>query len=249
LIADDEHLSRERLKRFLKNEPGVELVAECASGSEALKAIRQATPDIAFLDIRMPGLNAFEVLQSLTEARLPAIILVTAHAQFAPQAFDVDAIDYLLKPFGRERFQKSLRRARHRLQLGLPQSSAPGISTASGSRRPASKAWDRVIVKSSGCISVIKTVDIDWISSADNYVELHVGNKTHLTRATIAALENHLPQNQFARISRFVLVNLDRIKAIQTKSHGDYFVILRSGTRLPGSRNYRRGLVELLGLV
>ncbi len=246
LIADDEALSRERLKRFLLREPETEVVAECASGSEAVSAIRAAGPDVAFLDVRMPELDGFGVLKALKGIRLPAIIFVTAYDQFALRAFEIDAVDYLLKPFDHDRFKIALQRARHRLQLDLPgtkDSRSPEVLTRLRTR---GQPLERVTIKAGGRITLVKTADIDWVSAADNYAELHLGNKTHLLRMTITALAHRLPENRFARISRSLLVNLDRIKEIRSKSHGDYFVVLHSGASLSGSRNFRRGLDGLL---
>jgi two-component system LytT family response regulator len=248
LIADDEQLSRERLKLFLRTEPGIDIVAECSNGSEAVAAIRQEAPDLAFLDVRMPELDAFGVLQALKDARLPAIILVTAHDQFALRAFEIDAVDYLLKPFDRDRLQAAIRRACRRLRLDSGKGQEPSPQRSSTSLKPGSKPLERITVKSSGRISIVKTTEIDWVSAADNYVELHVGSKLHLLRTTVTALANRLPQNHFSRISRSALVNLDKIKEIQSKSHGDYFVVLHNGVSLAGTRNYRQGLDELLGL-
>jgi len=243
LIADDEQLSRERLRRFLGSEPGIHIVAECANGIEAVSAIRREAPDLAFLDVRMPELDAFAVLETLKDARLPAIILVTAHDQFALRAFDIDAVDYLLKPFDRRRFQAALRRARRRLgDSGRTQDAKASPDIITGS-----KPLDRITVKSSGRIVILKTAEIDWISAADNYVELHVGNNTHLLRMTISTLANRLQKNHFARISRSVLVNLDSIKEIQSRSHGDYSVVLHNGASVSGSRKYRHGLEALIG--
>jgi two-component system LytT family response regulator len=220
----------------------VEIVAECANGSEAVAAIRQEAPDLAFLDVRMPEMDAFGVLEALKDARSPAIILVTAHDQFALRAFDIDAVDYLLKPFDRERFQAALRRARRRLRLDSAKSQEPTAHIAASS-----KPLERITVKSAGRISIIKIAEVDWISAADNYVELHVGGKTHLLRTTISALANRLPKNRFSRISRSVLVNIDKVKEIRSKTHGDYFVVLHNEATLAGSRNFRHGLDGLLG--
>jgi two-component system LytT family response regulator len=241
LIADDEHLSRERLKRFLRTEPSTEVVAECASGSAALDAIRQQVPDVAFLDVRMPELDAFGILEALRDQPSPAIILVTAFDHFALRAFDFDAVDYLLKPFDRQRFQAAMRRVRYRLQLDVGRA---GQSQSGSHHSP--KPFDRVTVRSSGRITLINTSDIDWVSAADNYVELHVGPKTHLLRVTISSLANRLSPNRFARISRSILVNQERIREIHSKSHGDFFVVLLNGVSLPGSRNYRNGLSGIM---
>lgn len=245
LIADDERLARERLKRFLSAESSTEIVAECASGSEALAAIRAQAPDVAFLDVRMPGLDAFAILDALAGQRLPAIILVTAFDHFALRAFDIEAVDYLLKPFNRQRVQRALYRVRNRLQIapaGAEKSKSPQpIEVRSGP-----PPLDRLTVRSYGRITLIKPAEVDWISSSDNYVELHVGTKVHLLRESIAALSARLAENRFARISRSILVNLDRIRETRSKSHGDYFVILDSGVTLVGSRNYRLELDKLL---
>ena len=242
LIADDEQLSRERLKRFLRTEPGTELVAECASGAEALSAIREKAPDLAFLDVRMPELDGFDVIKSLDGVRLPAIVFVTAYDQFALRAFEIDAVDYLLKPFDRHRFQTAVRRARQRLRAATQ----PGTASLGELTPELAVTHDRIAVKSSGRILLIRTSEIDWISAADNYVELHVGNKVHLLRMTISAVTQRLGAERFSRISRSLLVNVNAIKEIHSKSHGDYFVVLNNGVSLPGSRNYRGPLRKLL---
>jgi len=243
LIADDELLSRERLKRFLRTEPETELVAECTSGAEAVAAIRRQVPDVAFLDVSMPELDGFGVLQSLHGVPVPAIVFVTAYDQFALRAFEFDAVDYLLKPFDRQRFQAALRRARHRLQF---EAGRPRLSTLNKSPFDGPVGTDRFAVRASGRIFFIKTAEIDWISASDNYVELHLGNKVHLLRMTITAVAQRLGPDQFARISRSVLINFNSIKQIQPKSHGDYFVVLTNGVSIKGSRNYRKALGGLL---
>jgi two-component system LytT family response regulator len=174
LIADDEQLSRERLKRFLQNEPETEIVAECASGTEAVSAIQQQAPDVAFLDVRMPELDAFGVIEALKGARLPAIILVTAYDHFALRAFEFHAVDYLLKPFNRGRLQVAVRRARHRLQLDLARSSEPAQPAPKPELGLPVKPLERVTVKSSGRLTILKTADIDWISSAERAYEAYV---------------------------------------------------------------------------
>jgi two-component system LytT family response regulator len=246
LIADDERLSRDRLKQFLQKASGNEVVAECATGLEAVSAIQETAPDLIFLDVSMPELDGFGVLTALKGVRLPAIIFVTAYDRFALRAFETDAVDYLLKPFDYHRFQTALRRARHRLHLDRARANRPLAPSGQAAPQRDLRPLERVIVRSSGCLTIIKTVEIDWICAADNYAELHVGGKTHLLRMTISALAQRLTENRFARISRSILVNQDRIKEIHSKSHGDYFVVLHNGTSLPGSRNFRRGLDGLL---
>lgn len=246
LIADDEPLCRQRLRQFLRTEPKNEIVGECTNGTEAVKAIREHSPDLVFLDVKMPELDGFGVLESLGGIRLPAIVFVTAYDQFALRAFETHAVDYLLKPLDRGRLQMALRRVRERLQRDLSPADDPTLLIllkTIGSRRP---LLERVTIRSDGRITVLKTSEIDWICAADNYVELHVGKAVHLLRTTITALASQLPQNRFVQTSRSLLVNVDRIKEIRPKAHGDYSIILRDGTSLPGSRNHRRQLERLL---
>ena len=249
VIADDEPLGRERLRLFLQDEPGAELVAECRDGLEAVKAIRETSPDLAFFDIKMPGLDGFGILEALTDIHvpLPAIIFVTAYDQFAVRGFEANAVDYLLKPFDRERFAIAFRRARERLQQrthppGQPRGKSPSTRAPS---EPNTAPLERLTVRSGKRITILKTADIDWLRAADNYTELHVGNVTHLLRMTIGALATQLPP-QFVRISRSLLVNVSRISEIRPKSHGDCQVILENGTPLTASRSHRQQLMKLL---
>jgi len=246
LIVDDERLSRERLRRFLRKTSGVEIVAECASGPEAVAAIRELTPDVVFLDISMPEMDGFGVLNGIKGVHHPAVIFVTAHDRFALRAFEIDAVDYLLKPFDTRRFNAALQRARQRLRFDDLQADGSVPQSLPGEPESNRKPLERVTVRSAGRVTLIKTSEIDWISAADNYVELHVAGKTHLLRITISALAARLPRPQFTRISRSILVNLDRVTEIHSRSHGDYFLVLQSGVSLPGSRNYRCGLEHLL---
>jgi two-component system LytT family response regulator len=246
LIAEDEPLSRERLRDLLQAESLIEIVAECATGQGTLVAIRETQPDLVFLDVKMPGLDGFGVIQALNGARSPMIVFVTASERFALRAFDVHAVDYLLKPFDRVRFQLALERARERLKRQEGSRSAP-IRPGAAAAEPRPKALERMTIKSQGRIAFVNISEIDWISAADNYVELHVGASTHLLRTTITALSTELPRTQFVRISRSILVNLDRIKEMRSKSHGDYLVVLHDGTSLVGTRVYRPDLASLLG--
>jgi len=245
-IVDDERPGRERLKRFLRRTSGIELVAECASGPEAVSAIQEQAPDVVFLDVSMPEMDGFGVLNALKGVRSPAVIFVTAYDKFALRAFEIDAVDYLLKPFDDSRFQAALDRARHRLRLEDSRTANPVTPSHADDLERSPKPVERLTVRSSGRVTLIKTSEIDWISAADNYVELHVGAKTHLLRITITTLAERLPKPQFTRISRSLLVNLDRVTEIHSRSHGDYFLVLQGGISLAGSRNYRRGLDNLL---
>jgi two-component system LytT family response regulator len=246
LIVDDEPLARERLRTLLAAEPDVALVGECGDGQEAVRAIEEHQPDLVFLDIQMPELDGFGVLASIKPPRLPEVIFVTAFNQHALRAFEVHALDYLLKPFDRERFQTALERARTRLAQARSGELNQKLTALLAEIRPEPKTTDRLAVKTSGKVLFVKTSDIDWIEAADNYVSLHVGAESHLLRETMGALEARLDPKQFLRISRSTIVNLERVKELQPMFHGDYTVILRNGTRLGLSRNYRDKLQALM---
>jgi two-component system LytT family response regulator len=250
LIVDDEPLARERLAKLLQAEPDIEIVAECADGNEALSVATAEKPDLIFLDVQMPELDGFGVVAGLEGEPMPAIIFVTAYDRFALRAFEVHALDYLLKPFDRERFQTALDRARKLLQqrqtgdLSLRLSS---LLTDLKTEKAEPKYLDRLAVKTEGRVLFFKLDDIDWIEAADNYVSIHVGSDEHLHRETMGSLETKLPPARFLRISRSTIVNIERIKEMQPMFHGDYVVILKSGAKLSLSRNYRDKLNRLLG--
>jgi two-component system LytT family response regulator len=242
LIVDDEELSRDRIRRFVNSEPETEVIAECGSGSEAVNAIRRHAPDVVFLDVRMPDLDGFGVLAEFQGRLKPAVVFVTAHDEFALRAFEIEAVDYLLKPFDRVRFRKALGRVRERLQRGnnrQPQRESPNAPNESQT------PTEYLPIRSSGRITLLRVSEIDWISAADNYAELHVGAATHLLRITLSALAHRLVGSRFVRISRSVLVNLDRVSEVRPKSHGDYLIQLRNGRSLHGSRKYRQSLMHL----
>jgi two-component system LytT family response regulator len=245
LIADDEPLARGRLRELLLAEPDVEIVGECSSGKETLKAVRKESPHLLLLDIRMPELDGFEVVRALGTDRLPIIVFVTAYDQYALRAFEACAVDFLLKPFDRERFRESLRRAREMARRGGQRKSGAEILDVVAALKARPKLTDRFAVRSGGRVIFVKTREIEWVQSADNYAELHVGNTVLLLRQSLGALQQQLPPDSFFRISRSVIVNLDRVKELHPKSHGDFLIVLKDGTRLPGSRNYRAGLPML----
>ncbi|HXG48362.1 MAG TPA: LytTR family DNA-binding domain-containing protein [Methylomirabilota bacterium] len=247
VFADDEPLARDRLRRLLAQEPDVEIVAECADGVSAVAALREHSPDLALLDVQMPELDGFGVVASLEAARRPEIIFVTAHDQFALRAFEVHAVDYLLKPFDTERFQAALRRARERIRQKKSGDLNDRLSSLLNEVRSEARSADRLAIKSGGRVLFLKIDDIDWIEAADNYVNLHLGPESHLHRETMSSLESRLPAGRFMRISRSSIVNVDRIKELQPLFHGEYAVILRNGTRLTLSRGYRDNLQQLLG--
>ncbi len=245
LIVDDEELARERLRQLLGNQPEIELVGECADGLEAVAAIKEHSPDLVFLDIQMPELDGFAVLEAVNVEPMPVIVFVTAYDKFALRAFEVHAVDYLLKPFDRERFESALRRAleqvRHREDATRSEAQAAVLTEMQAPAKP----LERVAIKSGGRIVVVKTADIAWIESAHNYVEIHDDKQAHLLRESISSIETRLPSDKFVRISRSVIVNVDRVKELELLFHGEYTVTLQNGQRLTLSRRYRHKLPQL----
>jgi len=245
LIVDDELLARERLRQLLQAESDIELIGECTDGTEAVAAVQQNKPDLVFLDIQMPELDGFGVLEAINPDFAPVIVFVTAHDKFALRAFEVHAVDYLLKPFDRERFQTALRRAlervKHRDSQAIQQKQAALLAEV----KPPAKPAERLAVKSGGRVVFVKISDIDWIEAAHNYVELHVGKESHLLRETLNAIEARLSPEKFARISRSAIVNIERVKELQPLFHGEYSVTLQNGTRVTLSRRYRGKLQQL----
>jgi two-component system LytT family response regulator len=246
LIVDDEPLARERLRSLLESEPEIDVIAECDNGTAAVEAIREQKPSLVFLDVQMPELDGFGVLEELQGGPIPAIVFVTAHDKFALKAFEVHAVDYLLKPFDRERFQTALRRATDTIKRRQTDDLSHRLSALLAEVKPEAKI-DRLAIKSPGRVIFLKLEEIDWIEASDNYVSLHVGNDTHLHRETMTAMEEKLKGGKFMRISRSTIVNVDRIKELQPLFHGEYSVILRNGTRLTLSRGYRDKLDTLMG--
>ena len=245
VIVDDEALGRERMRQLLQSEPEIQIAGECGDGCAAVEMIREVAPDLVFLDVQMPELDGFGVLAALGAEALPVVVFVTAHDQFALRAFEVHAIDYLLKPFDRERFRKALDRAltevRNRASGGLDQR----LSALLKEIKPAAKPVDRLAVKTGDRVLLIKVGELDWIKAADNYVELHRGRETHLLRETLNALEARLPAEDFVRISRSVIVNRERVRELKPLFSGEYTVTLENGTELGLSRGYREALARL----
>jgi two-component system LytT family response regulator len=247
LIVDDEPLARERIRALLNDEPDVQIIGECANGHEAIISIEQQRPDLIFLDVQMPELDGFGVLEALGPKHLPAVIFVTAYDQYALRAFDVHALDYLLKPFDRERFKKALERAR--TQIGRERSGDIDrrLLALLKDIKAEPKALERLVIKSTGRVFFLKTEEIDWIEAAGNYVRLHAGRDSHLLRETMNALEARLDPDKFLRIHRSTIINIERIKELHPLFRGEHIVILRDGTRLTLGRGYRDRLQEILG--
>ena len=247
VIADDEPLARERLRTLLATEDWAEVVAECQNAAEAIEAISRVKPDLVFLDVQMPGGTGFDVIEAVGAARMPLVIFVTAFDRYALRAFDVHALDYLLKPFDRERFQQSLLRARQQLERKSTGDLERRLLELVQDLRPTSPKLERFVVKSGGRVFFVRADEIDWIEAAGNYVKLHVGNDAHLFRETMNALESRLDPDLFYRIHRSHIVNIERVKELQPWFNGEYVVFLKSGTRLTLSRGYREKLQERIG--
>jgi two-component system LytT family response regulator len=231
LIVDDEPFARASLLVLLRRDPEVEVAGECASGLEAIDAIRGLRPDLVFLDIRMPDCDGFEVLERLGPSETPAIVFVTAFDEYALRAFEVEAMDYLLKPFDDSRFARALARAKESVRQ----------------RRTAAQKSDRLIVRSAGRVTFLRIPEIDWVEAADYYVCLHTAGRSHLLRRTLADMEKDLDPKRFCRIHRSTIVNIERVRELRTDSNGEYEVVLEDATALRLSRGYRHALQSLLG--
>lgn len=249
LIVDDEVLARSRIREILKKDPEIQLVGECANGQEALDAILEQSPHLLFLDVQMPQMDGFALLEALPPELLPTVIFVTAFDQYALRAVEVYALDYLLKPVDAERFDRSLQHAKTHIGQVRGSILNQGLLAllTELKERPKAKLPDRLVIKASGRVSFLKTAEIDWIESEGNYVRLHVGKETHLLRETLNQMEERLDSDQFLRIHRSTIVNFDRIKELQPWFHGEYRVLLQDSTQLLLSRKYREKLRDLLG--
>ncbi|MBV9957378.1 MAG: response regulator transcription factor [Acidobacteria bacterium] len=249
---DDEPLARRNIRLLLKDDAEIELLGECGSGAEAVSVISRQPPDLLFLDIQMPVMSGFDVLAQIDAAEIPAIIFVTAYDQYAIKAFEVHALDYLLKPFDDARFEKALQQAKAQIeQREINQLSRRLVALledrdAQPARVRSSGYLSRLMVKSASRVFFLKADEIDWIEAADYYVKLHVGRKSHLLRETMSELEAKLDPEKFLRIHRSSIVNLDRVKEMHLHFNGEYLVILHDGTELKLSRSRREQLQQLL---
>ncbi len=252
IIVDDEPLARDKIVMHLRDEPEIEVVTECGDGQEAVQAIRKFAPDLVFLDVQMPVLDGFGVLQALADDAVPAVIFVTAFDKYAIKAFEVHALDYLLKPFDAQRFQNALRRVKAYLMKDNSQQLHEKLLTllqtlpTNTNDRTDTKYLDRLVVKSQGRIFFLKTEEIEWIEAAGNYVRLHVEGKSHLVRETMARLEEKLDPAKFTRVHRSFMVRLDSVRDFQPWFNGDFVLTLRTGQQITSGRSYRKKLTELL---
>jgi len=254
LIADDEPVARDGIRILLEDHPEIEVVGECADGREVAHAIQQLQPDLVFLDIQMPEMDGFSVIAEVGPEEMPVVIFVTAYDEYALRAFDVAAIDYLLKPIDDERFGRAVSRAKTQIrqgEFGKLSRRLIELLERTGQRDPASPPagtyLQRVMLKTGGRVTFLKVDDIDWIEAEGDYVKLHVGSDHHLIRDTMKNLDEQLDPTRFVRIHRSIIVNLDRIKELHPYFHGDYMVVLKDGTELKLSRGRRRTLEERLG--
>lgn len=243
LIVDDERIARNRLRALLAGEPDVEIAGECGNGSEAIEALDASPVDVLFIDIQMPAGDGMDVVRTIPADRMPLVVFVTAYDKYALEAFEVRAFDYLLKPFDRERFQRTLANVRAELaRYHSAKASSPEVSQTRSK-------LDRLAIRNKGHVTFVRTETIDWIEAADNYVRLHCGGSSHIVRETMNAIEARLDPARFVRIHRSTIVNADRIRELQPWFRGDYRVILHDGTELALSRSYRQSVeARLLGV-
>ncbi len=254
IIVDDEDLARRGIRALLQRAGDVEIVSECESGEEAIRAISAMQPELVYLDIQMPGKTGFDVIGALPETKCPHVIFVTAFDRFAVRAFEIHALDYLLKPVNEARFDESLARARAAIAGARDDSMirrflqmATELRTSSAAEDLLPTTSDRIPVKAQGRVMILRVAEIDWVEADGDYVTVHVGAKSWLLRETIAAAEARLALSGFVRIHRSTLVNIHRVRELLPLSKGEFTVVLLDGTELKLSRNYRFALEHLLG--
>ncbi len=244
VLADDEVLARQKLRQLLRDDPEVEIVGESASAAETIELVRATGPDLLFLDIRMPGMDGFDVIGELSacpECQMPRVIFTTAYDQYAVRAFEIHAVDYLLKPFTSERLRSAVQHVRE--QMNAPEQ-GPGYTNGTG--KNASPYTTRIVFKSRGRILFLPVADIRWIGAEENYVRICTEKETHLLRETMAHLEERLDPQVFLRVHRSSIVNLQYVKEVRTEPNGDFAVLLVDGRKVPMSRSYRSRVSEWL---
>lgn len=255
LIVDDEPAARRGVRLLLERDPGVEIVGEAAGGAEAAELIKREKPDLVFLDVQMPGCDGFEALEKVGNAAAPAVVFVTAYDEHALRAFEVNAVDYLLKPYDDARFSAALQRAKHAIRQRETENVNSRLTQLldylqhDPTRAAAAKEespGDRILLKSSGEIFFLKAEEIDWIEAEGDYMKFHVAGRAHLMRETMARLEARLDPKRFIRIHRSTIVNIDRLRKLSPSFAGEYAVILHDGTKLKLSRGYHERIGALL---
>lgn len=243
LLVDDEPMARERVRALLANEPDIEIIGECVDGAEAIAAINSEHPDLVFLDIQMPYADGFSVLRSIDSDHMPSVVFVTAYDDFALRAFEVNAVDYLLKPFDEDRFAESLARARR--WLGEPNAARQKAMQGLAEEAKAAKApMTRIAVRGAGQIRFIKVTEIDWIESDGNYVKIHIDGASHIIKKTLSYLEERLDPEKFFRVHRSALVSLEKVDRIEKWFQGDYVALLENGAKVPVSRRRYKDFSE-----
>lgn len=266
LIVDDEPAARQGIRHLLARDPEIHVMGECADGKSAARAILDDAPDLLFLDVQMPGQDGFALLREVGPGRVPAVVFVTAYDQYALRAFEVHAVDYLLKPFDDERFREALARAKHQIRQGelaglrerlLALLDAPLAAGGAGAAHragalpphtPPADGWlRRLAIKSGGRVTILSVKDIDWVEAEGDYVKIHVGKQWHLLRETMKRLESQLDPSRFVRVHRSTIVNVERIRELQPYFRGEYVVLLHDGTSLKLSRGYKEHLEGALG--
>jgi len=250
LIVDDETLARKRIRLLGQDEPDLDFVGECSSGPDAIVAIGRNPLDLVFLDVQMPEMDGFEVLEGIPRDRLPAIVFTTAYDKHAVRAFEIHALDYLLKPIEPARFKAAVARVREHLRTQHTSLAARGLLELLASRKdstvPPTQYLTRLPIKTDDKVAVIKTADIDSIESAGNYVAVNVGKESHILRETLNALETQLDPETFLRVSRSAIVNLDRVKELQPMFKGEHIIVLQNGKRLTMTRGLLREVEQAL---
>jgi two-component system, LytTR family, response regulator len=252
VIVDDEELARRGLRALSQRCEDLELICECRNGREAVDAIHRHRPDLVFLDVQMPGKTGFDVINAIEDAQPPHVVFVTAYDKFALRAFEVHALDYLLKPVNEERFDAAVARVRQAMAHATDNAIVQRVCQATAELQVASPssmmpAVNRLPIKVNGRIIVVRLADIDWIEADRDYVSVHVGGKAWLMRETIAAVELRLAPSGFVRIHRSALVNVERVKELRPRDKGEYTVVLHDGTELKLTRNYRASVERLAG--
>ena len=242
LIVDDEPLAREGLRLLLSRDPEMAVIREARNGREGAAAIRDSRPDLVFLDVQMPEMDGFAVVREVGAERMPPVVFVTAHDRFAIQAFEINAVDYLLKPVTEERFMQALARAKARLYSSPADEASRQMICLLESLATPRRCLKRLAVRSAGKTVFVDLEDVDWMESAENYVQLHAGRANHLLHVAMNALERSLDPEMFLRIHRSIIVNISRIKELQAGTHGEHVITLHSGVRLHSGRTYSEKL-------
>jgi two-component system, LytTR family, response regulator len=251
IIADDEHLARKKLRLLLGSEPGVQVVAECENGQQTIDAVRTHKPDLLLIDVRMPDLDGFQVLEQIGADEMPVVVFTTAYDQFAIRAFEAHALDYLLKPFEGERLHHAIERARLEIlkshDRDLTSRILDLLSKKTEPKTESRQVDDRMVIRAGGKVVFLDVKEIDWIEAAANYVKLNVGKDSYLLREGIGSVSERLDPDRFIRIHRSAIVNVRKIKELQPCESGEYIAVLKNGKELSCSRGYRNELQRLIG--